>query len=516
MSLGAAPILNRLAVALVLGSSLLAAPADSATLPSNFVDDTMVSGLDQPNAMAFLPDGRLLLTELETGKIRMVVNGHLAATDPVLVVDSVSTEDFERGLQGIAVDPRWPSYPYVYVCHTQTGGRIRLLRYTASGDITNPSGENLTLGSRRVLIHNISDQATNHNGLGLRFGTDGKLLMTTGDDNNRCTAQSLTSLNGKLLRIDVTRVPAGGGGPPPKWALIPSDNPIASPDSNARLVYAYGFRNPWRFHVDSELGKIVVGDVGESSYEELSVITAGGNYGWPFREGPLTRSVTGCTDVGGYTSPFHSLDRATGYAAVLTAGIYRPVAGAVLPWPSLYNGSLFYTDYINNRMRRMVPSGSTYVPAPAVPGQPNSQDWATGTNFAVDFAVGKDGCLWWLRAFNDAGSARTGSVRRMRYYGTVDVPLATANPRTLTAWPNPFREQVEIAWRLPAPGEARMRIFDLGGRRVRELPVTSAGVEGRMSWDGRDHHGAATPAGIYLARLDHAGGTETIRLLRVR
>src|SRR5262245_6567964 len=76
-------------------------------VPTNFVDEIIVQGLDQPNGMCFLPDGRLLLTEQKTGRIRMVVNGHIATTDPCVRVDSVGTEEIERGLQGIAVDPRW-------------------------------------------------------------------------------------------------------------------------------------------------------------------------------------------------------------------------------------------------------------------------------------------------------------------------------------------------------------------------------------------------------------------------
>src|SRR5437867_12468415 len=155
-------------------------------LPPSFSDDTIVTGLDDPNAMAFLPDGRLLITEQNTGEIRMVVNGHIALTDPAGLADSVSTDDVERGLQGIAVDPRWPQMPYVYVGYTYLGGRMSVVRYTASGDVTNPLGENLVLGSKRILIHNLFDAAGNHNGLGLRFGTDGMLLMTAGDDADGC------------------------------------------------------------------------------------------------------------------------------------------------------------------------------------------------------------------------------------------------------------------------------------------------------------------------------------------
>lgn len=486
------------------------------TLPPSFVDDTIVTGLDQPNAMAFLPDGRLLITELETGKIRMIVNGHVAATDPAGLADSVTTDNVERGLQGIAVDPRWPSFPFVYACYTHVGNRMSLVRFTATGDLSNPNGENLVLGSKRILIHNLFDAAGNHNGLGLRFGTDGMLLMTTGDDGDGCTAQVLGSLRGKLLRLDVTRIPAGGGGPVPRAMLIPSSgNPFVGADSNACLVYAQGLRNAWRFSVDSQTGAILLGDVGEDTYEELDEIVAGDNYGWPYREGPMIRTWPGCTDPGmTYHAPILSLDRVTGYIAVIAAGVYRSPMGGTSNWPTLYNGCFFFGDYFQSRLRRLVKSGSTWMPAAAVTGQPNSQDWATGIRFAVDFAVGPDGSLWWLKAFNDAMTARTGMVKRIRYIGTVDVPIASLTPRALSASPNPFRDQVHLEWRLSSPGRVVIEIFDMSGRRVRRFLEGAA--TGWLVWDGRDEGGADVAAGLYLARLSHEAKVEGVRLLRLR
>jgi len=505
-----------LILALVAVGSFPHAATAQIQLAPNFVDETLVTGLNQPNGMAFLPDGRLLLTELETGKIRMVVNGHIAAMDPVAVADSVTFDNVERGLQGIAVDPRWPTYPYVYVCYTHIGNRMSLVRYSAGGDVSNPTGENLLLAWPRILIHDFYDNADNHNGLGLRFGLDGKLLMTTGDDADGCSAQVMGSLRGKLLRLDVTRIPSGPGGPVPRALLIPPDNPFVGPDSNASLVYATGLRNPWRFSVDAMTGAIVLGDVGEGAYEEVDEIFAGRNYGWPYREGPMIRTQGGCTEPPGsiFEPSIISLDRATGYVAVIAAGVYRPRGGGTWNWPSIYNGNFFYGDYFLSRLRRLVRSGSTWVPAAAIPGQPNSQDWATGLRFAVDFAVGPDGSLWWLKAFNDAGTASTGMLKRIRYTSTVDVPVAGVEGRVLSASPNPFHDQVDLAWRLPSPGRVTIEIFDMSGRRVRRFDQESA-ASGRLTWDGRDDGGAPVAAGLFLARLRHEGGSGTVRLLRL-
>ena len=104
-------------VSAVLATALLtAAPVQAQhQLPTNFQDQSLISGLDAPVSFAFLPDGRVLLNELKTGKVRMIVGGAIASTDPVFTIDSLETAGEETGLLGIAIDPRWPSSPYVYL-----------------------------------------------------------------------------------------------------------------------------------------------------------------------------------------------------------------------------------------------------------------------------------------------------------------------------------------------------------------------------------------------------------------
>src|SRR5262245_26380719 len=109
----------RIAAALT-GILLSAARLDAAVLlPTGFANDTLLTGLDEPNSMAFLPDGRVLITETRTGKVRLFVNDHIAASDPVLTVPDLVASDIERGLQGVAVDPGWPARPWVYLYYTR-------------------------------------------------------------------------------------------------------------------------------------------------------------------------------------------------------------------------------------------------------------------------------------------------------------------------------------------------------------------------------------------------------------
>src|SRR5262245_52409955 len=145
--------------------ALAPAPLGATILPTGFVEEVLVTGLDFPLSMAFLPDGRLLVTERSSAKVRVIVAGHIAAVDPALTVPGVTSPDLERGLQGIAVDPRWPEYPYAYVCFTRTGDRMALVRYTGAGALDDPAGENLTFGSPLVLIDDFLDEASVHNGL---------------------------------------------------------------------------------------------------------------------------------------------------------------------------------------------------------------------------------------------------------------------------------------------------------------------------------------------------------------
>lgn len=503
--------------------ALLSLPSTSqavVVVPTDFVEEGIVTGLDEPNSLAFLPDGRLLLTERTTGKVRMVVAGHLAATDPALTVPDVRSDDAERGCQGIAVDPRWPQHPYIYVGLTRTDG-LALMRFTGSGDLSDPLGENLTFGSPYALLQQVRDLCPCHNGLGLRFGTDGHLLFTIGDDGAACQAQDTTSLVGKLLRLDVSRLPAGAGGPPPVALLIPPGNPFAGIDSVAALVYAYGLRNPWRFHVDPATGAILLADVGLSEYEEIDEVFGGDNFGWPFREGPLIRTPPDCSEPGGagattYDPPIIAVHQSEGFSAILTAGIYRPPLGATATWPSTYWGNLFFGNFYYSQLRRLIRSGGDWLLAPTVPGQPTPLDWATEIVYVSDFLEGPDGSLYWLKAWDDAFNPISGMVRRIRYTGPpVGVAPRSAPVATLAAAPNPFHGATVLNWSAPHPGPLHLEIFDLAGRRVRDLGQSVPVSGGRATWDGRDDHGDALPAGVYLARARHRDLRVVVRLLRL-
>jgi glucose/arabinose dehydrogenase len=511
-----------LASLVALGLAARAATAD-VQLPNDFVNEVIASSLDSPTSMAFLPDGRVLFIEQKTAKVRMVVNGLMASTDPEFVVPNVNTDGYERGLEGIAVDPGWPTRPYVYFHFTRLGGYIRIVRYTVTGDVANPQGQTLSFGNPLLLIDDITDLNPNHQAGCLRFGPEGDLYASLGEDENWCAAADSTSLKGALIRMDVSRLPASGGPQVPRALLIPPDNPLSTPDSDAMLVWAYGLRNPWRYQIDPITGLIYLADVGEDKVEEINEVAPGDYLGWPWREGNVIVTRSNCPEPGGvgsiaYKPPIVAMSRGTNLTAIVSAGMYRPVAGAPANWPSSYNGDVFYGEYYSGVLHRLkYIGGSWQAPAPD-PGQPDPNTWATGMASECDFQVGPDGSLWWLRQYDDATDPVTGSLQRIRYVGqTVDVvPAAQLDPQ-FSIGPNPSSGPATMSFRMPVAGYVRLEVFDLAGRLTRRL-VDGTLLAGprQIVWDGRDGAGRAVPPGVYMARLERPSGVEAVHLLRLK
>jgi len=480
-------------------------------LPADFADDLVVGGLAQPVGMAFLPDGRLLFTERTTARIRLIVNGGLATTDPVVTVASVRTTGGEQGLLGIAVDPGWPDRPYVYVHYDYSGGpTIRISRFTVAGDLAFSADGSLTIdpATRYDLLTDIPDNASNHNGGTLRFGPDGMLYVSLGDDASSCQGQNLTVLAGKILRLDVASLPAGAGGPPVKALLTPSDNPYAGHASdNARLVAYWGLRNPFRFGIDSVTGSLVIGDVGETTQEELDHVSVlGANLQWPIYEGEVPGPTT-CAGVDSstFTDPIHVYGRSQG-RAVNGGAIYRRPAAGDSRFPPEYDGDIFFSDFYSSWVRRLKNSGGAWALSPAA-GQPNGTDWATGGTWISDWLVAPDGALWYCRMLTGGGTG-PGQIRRIRYTGLLSVP-GDPTPRVELAapYPSPSSGPVQFDYALAASGGVEISIYDLHGRRVARVvgPESQQAGPHHAAWDGRDLAGRPVAAGVYVVALSASG-----------
>jgi quinoprotein glucose dehydrogenase len=217
-----------------------------------------VEGLDVPWSLLFLSDGRALVSERK-GVIRLISNGKLQGTQyAVLDVAGIG----EGGLMGLAAGPAFRSKPFIYAMHTyKKNGELynRVIRFQDEGS---------TGRFDKIILDNIPG-GTNHNGGRIAFGPDGMLYITTGETFESGLAQNLSSLGGKILRLD----PEGE---------IPADNPFkGSP------VYSYGHRNPQGISWQPVTGKLFAsehgpsGEFGHFANDEINVIVKGGNYGWP-------------------------------------------------------------------------------------------------------------------------------------------------------------------------------------------------------------------------------------------
>lgn len=240
----------------------------------------------------------------------------------------------EQGLLGLAMHPNFKSNQKFYVYYSDTANdRSLVSEFTMSKDDPNKADPD----SERIVME-IEQPYKNHNGGSIEFGPDGYLYIGLGDGGDRndpkASGQDLSQLLGSILRIDVDH-PSGD-----KGYGIPNDNPfVKTPDARPE-IYAFGIRNPWRISFDSETGDLWMGDVGQELWEEVNVVTKGGNYGWSNREG--TNSFGNRPPVAGVSEPIDPVwqyDHRIGRS--ITGGrVYR---SSRLPQLS---GKYLYADYV--------------------------------------------------------------------------------------------------------------------------------------------------------------------------
>lgn len=326
--------------------------------------------------MEFAPDGRLFVAE-KGGTLRVVKDGELLA-ETFLDISSKVDAEGERGLLGIAFDPDFSSNGFVYIYCTQraSGGdpaRNRVARFMAGGDTAVAGSETLVFD-----LDGLSG-ATNHNGGAIHFGRDGKLYVAVGENAQPDKAQTLDNLFGKMLRIN----PDGS---------IPEDNPFVKRTSGKnQAIWARGLRNPFSFAVQPGTGRILINDVGQSSFEEINRGKPGANYGWPLYEGTESdRKFKGPLFAYSHEGP----PQTTG-CAITGGAFYNP---RTVQFPSSYVGDYFFADFCNGWIRKVGAGGKRV------------QSFATGAEQPVDLKVSEDGSLYYL----ELGS---GSVYEIRYNG---------------------------------------------------------------------------------------------------
>jgi len=327
--------------------------AHAGTVPAGFVETSLPVNVFQLTDFDWDPTGDIWLIS-KLGKIEVL---HVGDPAPIVVAQLPNvSSDGEEGLVGLAIDPDFLSNHFIYFYVTDAGPPVhnKVIRAQVSGN---------TLLNITTLLEGPELMSIMHMSGGMRFGPDGMLYVTMGDNFQFSPAQDKGSLLGKLLRIE-------------RDGSIPSDNPFVS-DPNARPeIWALGFRNAWRFMFQPVTGNLFLGDVGDTTWEELDLILKGQNYGWPLVEGPAPPGVAGMT------YPIYSYNH-NGTGAAIIGGDFMNT----LNFPAQYNGNFFFADYALKLVYRMQLDANN-LPTSVEP-------FATNLPFITHVRVGPDGALYY-------------------------------------------------------------------------------------------------------------------------
>ena len=317
--------------------------------------ERIVDGVERPVWLGAPPeDDRLFLIE-QPGRLRVIENDTLLPMPALDLTGQIqATTGGEAGLLGAAFDPDFASNGYVYLRFTEWfQNRNVLARFTvAPGD-----ANRFDLSSRLDLL-SWTAPFPFHNAGDIHFGPDGYLYVATGEGTERCEAQNGTNLRGKLLRIDVSTVDATGS------YSIPADNPFLGDAGVRDEIWSLGLRNPWRFSFDRATGEIFVADVGDSNWEEISVLPPGSgglNLGWPRFEGLNCDPFLNCAYPlpecsADLQAPVHTYGHWGGNCSITGGFVYR---GCAIPD---LQGHYFFADYCSGLVWSFTYSGGVMGP----------------------------------------------------------------------------------------------------------------------------------------------------------
>jgi len=328
--------------------------------------------------------GRLFVVELR-GTVYSLASAAAVTSSLFLDISSRVHYGTEEGLYSIAFHPQFKTNGKVFAVYS-TGTsylagsadpvRIRLSRFTLMAG--NP---NALDPSSEVVLLEVPKHYYNHNGGTIAFGPDGYLYMSLGDGgccgDPEKNAQNLGSLKGKILRLDVDNGSPYG---------IPQDNPFVATNGAAPEIWAYGLRNPWRFSFDRATGRLWAGDVGENTWEEVDLITKGGNYGWSAFEGDHV--YDGSIAAPGALAPMIEYDHDSTGTCVIGGYVYN---GQKLPG---LQGWYVFADYTVSAVWAARYDGSSVnniieIPNSVAPGICSFGEDEAGEIYLLSYTTGK-------------------------------------------------------------------------------------------------------------------------------
>lgn len=440
--------------------------------------------------------GNLYVVE-RAGRIYSFPNDSTTADTTVFLDlrERVLDLDIESGMLGLAFHPDYDVNGFFYVFYSiddPIRSRVsRFARLESDPSVADPESE--------LVVLEVEKPTPRHNGGDLVFGNDGYLYISLGDGSTgRDTygnGQNLETLLGSILRIDVNN-PSDG-----RAYEIPPDNPfVGNIEGHREEIFAYGFRNPWRFSIDRESGHIWVGDVGEETWEEIDFVEKGGNYGWPIMEGPVCYNPPENCSSENLRPPVHAYTHEVG-VSVTGGHVYR---GERVPE---LVGKYIFADWSG----RQIWSLDYNARNPYESGvEPIVEQITDAQRFISSFGADENGELYMLFTF-------LGKVMRFVAASSTDIVNPEVPDSPLLGLeivgPNPSagRSTVELVSR--NGGFIKADVFDVLGRKVSELfnGRLLPGVAREVTIDV-----SSLPNGIYFVRAGSESGVATQKLVVAR
>ena len=384
-----------------------------AIFPSHTLElEVIASGFNSPVVLTHAGDGtnRLFVAD-QIGIIYAIENENLLA-DPFLDISNkiVPLESIydERGLLGMTFHPDYKNNGrfFVYYSAEKSAEGIDHESILSEFQLSTDNSNKIDPASEKIILR-VDQPESNHNGGQIEFGPDGYLYIGLGDGggagdrhNLIGNGQNASTLLGSILRIDVDSM---------EPYAVPPDNPFVG-TSGLDEIYAYGFRNPWKFSFESVSGQLIVADVGQDEWEELDFVEKGGNYGWRIMEGnhpydPELADLLGI-DIETLGKPFHEYNHAVGRS--ITGGyMYRGSQSPQL------TGKYVFGDWSTSFAR---PNGKLFYLEEKEPGIWERYEFRLSEpfeRFVLSFGEDENGEIYCLSKTTLGPTGSTGDVRKM-------------------------------------------------------------------------------------------------------
>ena len=395
---------------------------------------------DSPVDIQAPGDGRIFVVE-QRGRIKAFENDTAASTSNLFLdIEDMVRSGGERGLLGLAFHPDYEENGFFFVDYTIEAPNLetRISRFKVNAN--NPEEAD---PESELIILEVDQPFSNHNGGQVAFGPDGYLYISFGDGGSsgdpQNNGQNLSTFLGSIVRIDVDN-PSDG-----KNYSIPDDNPfVDNSEGYLEEIYTYGLRNAWRFSFDSETGELWTGDVGQNKWEEIDIIESGKNYGWNIMEGFHCYNSSNC-DTSGLVLPVweYGHDEPGGYS--ITGGfVYRGKSV-----PSL-KGKYIYADFVSGSIWALSRNGNDFRNEVVFNSDYNIPTFGTDEKEELYFSSFTTGKIY--KFFEDSpNSVEEGNGFNFKLHQN---------------YPNPFNPETVISFSVPEEIEVEISIFDLLGNKI--------------------------------------------------